>query len=273
MIVALSKSLKQKIEIFLETKILKKIEKYDLSEDDSSKPFQYAIFTQEGYLVKGFIHGCETALGNWHESIARIISEENFKVARKLQGASKLKGEVTEEAQTVFENIISTLDGVSREPNHEKEAKEIYVASQVGERTDKRIQTVDLYLERHNGEEIYLEIKGPKPNKNEMRAAKRDLLEIYAMCAREKKKVKIYLGMYYNPYHPKPYQRWTCLKFFDCGNDLLIGKDFWDFLGGSGTYEDLIEIYEEVGRHIRSALDKKLRKISKTISEIKEEHP
>ena len=250
-------------------KILKKIEGYNLNEDDSSKPFQYAIFTQKGYLVKSFIHGCETALGNWHESIARIIAKENFKVARKLQGASKLKGEVTKEAQIVFENIISAMDGVSRKPNHEKDAVEIYEASQIKGSVEKRIQTVDLYLECDNGEEIYLEIKGPKPNKNEMRAAKRDLLEIYAMRAREKKKVKIYLGMCYNPYYPKPYQRWTCLQFFDQGNDFLVGKDFWDFLGGSGAYEDLIKIYEDVGRSIRSTLDEKLKKISETISKTK----
>ena len=40
----------------------------------------------------------------------------------------------------------------------------------------------------------------------------------------------------------------------------IIGKDFWDFLGGSGAYEDLIEIYEEVGEEIRPELDKKFKK-------------
>jgi hypothetical protein len=35
------------------------------------------------------------------------------------------------------------------------------------------------------------------------------------------------------------------IKFFDKGNDFLIGKDFWDYLGGAGAFEDLIKIYEE----------------------------
>lgn len=72
---ALSKSLKNEIHQFLKEKILRKIEEYNLSDEDSSKPFQYALFTKKGYLTKGFIHGCETALGNWHESIAKIIAE------------------------------------------------------------------------------------------------------------------------------------------------------------------------------------------------------
>ncbi len=258
---ALSQKIKSEIHKFLLVKISKKINGYSLNDEDSSKPFQYALFTKKGYLAKGFIHGCETALGNWHESIAKMVASENFKVAKKLQGKNKLKGNVAREAQRKFENILSALDSVSREPNHKTEAEEIFVASQRGEKKN-RSQTVDLYLEKDNGDEIYFEIKGPKPNKNEMRAAKRDLLEIFAMRASEGRKVKIYLGMYYNPYFPKDYQRWTCLKFFDKGNDFLIGKDFWDFLGGKNTYEELIEIYENVGEKIRPALDKKFKEIT-----------
>ena len=246
-----------KVYEFLKAKILKKIADYDLNDEDSSKPFQYALFTKKGYLAKGFIHGCETALGNWHESIARIIASDNFKAAKKLQGSNKLKGQITREAQRKTENIISELDSVLREPNHQSEANEIFDASQNGRQFEDRIQTVDLFLEKNNGEEIYFEIKGPKPNKNEMRAAKRDLLEIFSMKASEGKKVKIFLGMYYNPYFPKEYERWTCLKFFDKGGDFLIGKDFWDYLGGAGTYESLIEIYERVGEEIRPILEQK----------------
>ena len=261
---ALSKNVRSKVYEFLKEKILRKIEAYNLSDEDSAKPFQYALFTKEGYLVKGFIHGCETALDNWHESIAKIIAKENFKVAKKLQGSDKLEGEITHDAQRVFENILSDLESVKREPNHKKESEEIYVASQGNRNSVHRIQTVDLYLERDNGEEIYFEIKGPKPNKNEMKAAKIDLLEIYAMKAREGKKVKIFLGMYYNPYAPKKYERWTCIKFFNKGNDFLIGKDFWDYLGGVGTFEDLVKIYEEVGEEIRPELEKKFKKIIET---------
>ncbi len=260
---ALTNKLQTKIHDFLKEKLLKKIDEYSLNDDDSSKPFQYALFTKKGYLAKGFIHGCETALGNWHESIAKIIATQNFEIAEKLQGANKLKGQVTNEAQKTFENILSDLDSATREPDHKEEAAEIFNASQNSNKIVSRIQTVDLFLKRENGEEIYFEIKGPKPNKNEMRAAKRDLLEILAIKAHEGKKVKIYLGMYYNPYFPKDYQRWTCLKFFNKGQDFLIGKDFWDFLGGAGAYENLIKIYEDVGEEIRPVLDKKFKDLFK----------
>lgn len=260
---ALSKNLELEIHQFLKNKLITKIEQYNLNDEDSSKPFQYALFTKKGYLAKGFIHGCETSLGSWHESIARVIASKNFVTAKKLQGTNKLKGNITRDAQRTFGNILSDLDNVIREPNHESEAKEIYDASQGDNEIEKRIQTVDLYLETADDKEIYFEIKGPKPNKNEMRAAKRDLLEIFAMRAREGKKVKVFLGMYYNPYFPEEYKRWTCLKFFDMGNDFLVGKEFWDFLGGSGTFEQLIKMYENVGEEIRPLIDKKFKDLIK----------
>src|SRR3990167_7902411 len=148
---ALSKKSKIEVYQFLKEKILRKIEDYDLSDEDSAKPFQYALFTKKGYLAKGFIHGCETALGNWHESIAKIIAKENFKVAKKLQGSEKLHGKVTNKSLRIFENILSDLDSVKREPNHKKDAEEIYQASQGNKNSVDRIQTVDLYLERDNG--------------------------------------------------------------------------------------------------------------------------
>ena len=59
---ALSKKSRNEVYQFLKDKILRKIEGYDLSDEDSAKPFQYALFTKKGYLAKGFIHGCETAI-------------------------------------------------------------------------------------------------------------------------------------------------------------------------------------------------------------------
>jgi len=260
----LSTSLKNEITAFLKKKLIEKIERYDLNAEDAGKPFQYAIFTTKSYLVKGFIHGCETALGTWHESIAKMIAKDNFKVAKRLAGKNKLKGHLVAKAQDIFSNILSDLDSVIREPNHMEELKEIYATCQIKEEHThllERQHTIDLYLERENGEEIYFEIKGPKPNKNEMRATKRNLLEIFAMRATKGKKVNVLLGMYYNPYTPKEYNRWTCLKFFDKGNDLLVGKDFWDFLGGVGTYETLIQIYEQVGEEIRPTLNRKFKSL------------
>lgn len=257
---ALTAELYKIIYLFLKGRIIQKIEDYSLDEEDAAKPFQFALFTKKGYLTKGFIHGVETALGNWHESIAQQIAKYNFKTSKKLQRNDRLSGKVTNNAQIVIDNILQDLDAAKKEPSAKKELQDVIEASKTG-KSENRIHTIDLFLEKTNGEEIYFEIKGPKPNKNEMKAAKRDLLEVVAMRANEGKKVYVYLGMYYNPYYPKEYARWTVLKFFEPGEDFLIGKDFWDFLGGKGAYEQLIEIFEKIGSEIKPILDKKFESI------------
>jgi hypothetical protein len=34
----------------------------------------------------------------------------------------------------------------------------------------------------------------------------------------------------------------------------MIGRKFWDFLGGNGTYTELIDVYHEVGRSFAERL-------------------
>jgi hypothetical protein len=59
----------------------------------------------------------------------------------------------------------------------------------------------------------------------------------------------------YNPYEPRPYERWTLKGMLDVDHELKVGKDFWDFLGGEGAYEDLLECFQAAGISLRSELD------------------
>jgi len=43
----------------------------------------------------------------------------------------------------------------------------------------------------------------------------------------------------------------------------IVGKDFWDYLGGNNAYEDLIKIYEAVGEEIRTVLEQKFKDLEK----------
>jgi len=35
---------------------------------------------------------------------------------------------------------------------------------------------------------------------------------------------------------------------------VLIGKEFWDFVGGENTWEALIELFEEVGKDFKKKI-------------------
>lgn len=44
---------------------------------------------------------------------------------------------------------------------------------------------------------------------------------------------------------------------FDLPNELKVAEEFWDFLGGRNTYEELLQIFEDVGLELRPEIDAK----------------
>jgi len=48
----------------------------------------------------------------------------------------------------------------------------------------------------------------------------------------------------------------------DLPNELKVAEEFWDFLGGEGAYNDLLDIFERVGIELRSEIDDYFRKFN-----------
>ncbi len=68
-------------------------------------------------------------------------------------------------------------------------------------------------------------------------------------------KIKTLIAIPYNPYEPQPYTRWTMRGMLDLNNELKVGDEFWNFLGGEGTYQQLLDIFERVGIELRPEID------------------
>jgi len=69
--------------------------------------------------------------------------------------------------------------------------------------------------------------------------------------------------IHYNPYEPQPYERWTLQGLFDLNEEVVVGPEFWDMLGGKGTYKDLLNVFEEAGIELRDEIDRKMVSIRK----------
>ena len=87
---------------------------------------------------------------------------------------------------------------------------------------------------------------------------KRTLLEWVAIYLSKYPDVKIhsYIAIPYNPYEPKPYERWTLKGMLDLDNELKVAEEFWDFLGGDGAYTELLTCFERVGIELKPEIDK-----------------
>lgn len=49
----------------------------------------------------------------------------------------------------------------------------------------------------------------------------------------------------------------------DLQNELKAAEEFWDFLGGHGTFQQLLDIFEKVGIDLRPEIDKYFAKYNK----------
>lgn len=98
--------------------------------------------------------------------------------------------------------------------------------------------------------ELFFEIKSPKPNKGQCIEVTERLLHIHSLRNNGPPKVYTYYAMAYNPYGDdrSSYKHSFAINYMDIRNQVVIGKEFWEIVGGIGTYEELLEIYREVGK-------------------------
>jgi len=68
-------------------------------------------------------------------------------------------------------------------------------------------------------------------------------------------KVESYIAIPYNPYEPKPYERWTLKGMLDLDNELKVAGELWDFLGNGDTYSELLNCFEKAGIELRPEID------------------
>ena len=210
-----------------------------------------------------FIQSVNTTLGtSIFEKVGQIIAQPSVKEAKDRYD---FEGFISSEAVLKIDSIMRGLRSASRKPNKELETKEVLVVSQKGEMGKKLKKRVDLFVVSENGTESYFEIKTAKPNINEFAGIKKQLLDWVAMrgSIEPKVKIKTFVAIPYNPYEPQPYERWTLQGLFDLNEEVVVGPEFWDMLGGKGTYKDLLNVFEEAGIELRDEIDRKMVSIRK----------
>ena len=142
-------------------------------------------------------------------------------------------------------------------PDKEKEINLIREVSHIGKMNKVKPTKVDLWIESYRNEFFLFDIKTAKPNAGAFREFKRTLLEWCAavFAVNPDADIKTMIAIPYNPYEPEPYKRWTIRGMLDLDNELIVGKEFWDFLGGEGSYEGLLDCFEKVGIDMRDEID------------------
>ena len=153
-------------------------------------------------------------------------------------------GQVQPAAEAQITAIIAQMDGPSprRIPNRRQDTTQV-IGLQYQGGTTRQVRS-DLFVLRLDRSEVYFEMKTVKPNKNTFRDMKRDILMIMAMCCQQN--AQAYAAMSYNPVGEGSIYTPQFNEFLELGADLIVGRQFWNFIGDAQTYDELLEIAEEV---------------------------
>ena len=252
----LSNSQKQKIKELLSKKIENKLKSY--GRETTSMPFlSRLIQDNEKIAAYSFIHSMATTLGmSIYEDVSVIIASETAEEAFRNYGVG---GVISKKQKTIISNIVAKLRNGDRVAKINEEIKEVLGVSAENGEFQRSGNIADFYMKR-GGQEYYFEIKTVKPNIDVFEKSKTKLLE---WVARRRMPVNVYLAFPYNPYHPKPYHRFTEVGMMDPPNDFLVGDEYWDFIGGGNTFPALLKTFDEVGKDFKDQLNKKFKQIAK----------
>jgi type II restriction enzyme len=244
------------IEQLLTQQIRRKLDNY--SPETNNMPFHTRLLGKDRMALFSFIQSINTTLGtSVFEQVAAVIARPHFRQA--INQYKNFNNTISSESQTAIQHIMDDLRAARSVPNKPKETAITLSVAQDGELYEVRRPRIDLFLEGNDGTEYYFDLKTAKPNIDEIVGFKRKMLEWVAIRGAINPKPKIYTGLAipYNPYEPEPYNRWTFQGMFDLPNEIKVADEFWNFLGGDKTYEQLLNVFEKAGIDLRPEIDRK----------------
>jgi type II restriction enzyme len=222
-------------------------------------PFHHALLGKDRMALFSFIQSLNTTFGSSiFEPVAVALSAIHFKTAK---AQFVVGSEISDFAQREIQEIINELS-MGATPDKINEVERIRKVCQKGTMQKLKTVKVDLYLETQDTEIHLFDLKTAKPNISNFKDFKRTLLEWVAIVLAQNPTAKIYsyVAIPYNPYHPEPYQRWTLKGMLDLPRELKVAEEFWDYLGGEGAFNDLLDCFELAGLEMQQEIDAYFKK-------------
>ncbi len=258
---ALSKKQIINIEDVLRNSLRHKFKNYN--PEPASMPFHTRLLGKDRMALFSFIHSLNTNFGtSIFEPVALAIASSIFTSASSQETAGT---QISSEAHKTIQNIMDELATANSSPNKLKEIDAIRKVCRQGEMKTVKLTKVDIKLVANNGTVYLFDLKTAKPNAGGFKEFKRTLLEWIAatLANNETQDVQSFIAIPYNPYEPQPYNRWTMRGMLDLENELKVASEFWDFIGGEGAYQDLLNIFERIGIELRPEIDNYFKQYKK----------
>lgn len=215
-------------------------------EHRAKKPLYAFLVPDEIFKGSHFERRFVTPFGNAWEKLAYVAGNTG---RGKTELQHPITGTINAERLRRIQEVLNRLEHRGRtdeKPNWYKELA--YVLDGESESLIPSTVMSDVYLETADGKKYAFELKAPLPNSDQTKVSKEKILKLFAMdpCM----VTGAYFALPYNPYGKKEDYAWSFpARWFDMRNDpvVMIGDEFWEMLGGEGTYTAFLEAVHELG--------------------------
>jgi hypothetical protein len=238
-------------------------------EHKAKKPLYAALVPDEIFKGSHFERRFVTPFGGVWEKLAQVAGVTGL---GKCELQKTINGNVPKDRLARIAEVLNRLEhtpkGVKKiKPDWDKELK--YILEGAGELIPT-IVVSDVFAENaETGEKFAFELKAPLPNSDQSKVSKEKILKLYAMQPRLINEA--YFALPYNPYGKKEDYAWSFpARWFNMTEDkvVLIGDEFWDLIGGQGTYQMFISEINKLGKEYRERIYKEYLGIE--VAEIQE---
>lgn len=221
----------------------------------SSKPLYAALVPDEIFKGSHFERRFVTPFGSVWEQLAQVVAIEAH---GDCQMGHLVTGTVGSESLRRIQEVLNKLEHKTSahdkaKPDWNTELK--YILTGGGEPIPVTV-TCDIYIKsKTTGKTYAFELKAPLPNSDQTKVSKEKMFKLLAMNSKEVDYA--FYALAYNPYGKKENYSWSFpMRWFNMQKDssVLIGDEFWELIGGEGTYKNFISEINKLGKEYRERI-------------------
>ncbi len=254
----IAKAIKEVIDAMM-NRVMKKVlieDPFIKEKHHSQKPLYAALVPDEIFKGSHFERRFVTPFGGVWEKLAQVVAKEAH---GECAIGYSITGNIGDERLRRIQEVLNKLEHSQKGqdkylPNWQDELAYI----NAGQGNPIPVSVVcDIYIRNPTtGKRYAFELKGPLPNSDQTKVSKEKIFKLLSM-----EPIQVdgaYYALPYNPYGSnKGDYKWTFpMRWFNMCSDpcVLIGDEFWDFIGGSGTYANFVNEVNQLGKNYRERI-------------------
>lgn len=219
----------------------------------SMKPLYAALVPDEIFKGSHFERRFVTPFGKVWEKLATVAAQEGLGHG---ETARAISGNVSQERLRRISVVLNRLEHVDQQAKSRGEMRirpdwktELeYILEGKGAPIPVTVICDVFATDTKRNLNFAFELKAPLPNSDQTKVSKEKILKLYSMEPRQV--AGAYYALPYNPYGKRADYAWSFpARWFNMREDevVLIGDEFWETIGGVGTYQAFIHAVNEIG--------------------------